>query len=62
MKEFDDTSIEELPGNEARLMALEVLITQMMTQIRSMEAQIAELDATGTARRLQMVTEDPEWY
>ena len=42
---------------------LEILMKESNKErIRELEAKVEDLHATDSARRLNMATEDPEWY
>tara|TARA_B100000029_G_scaffold445764_1_gene466452 strand:+ start:419 stop:571 length:153 start_codon:yes stop_codon:yes gene_type:complete len=37
-------------------------LVKLLVRIRKLEAKVEDLHATDSARRLNMATEDPEWY
>jgi len=69
MKEFDDTVPPPEPNNECidsysrkRVAELSSRLRDLEALIRELQAAIEDLHATDSARRLNQVNEDPEWY
>jgi hypothetical protein len=45
-----------------RILDLEDALYQAQNRIMELEAQVEDLHATDSARRVNLTTEDPEWY
>lgn len=62
MKEFDDTDHSSPPENECIDSYSRKRIAELSARIRELEALVEDLHATDSARRVNLATEDPEWY
>jgi hypothetical protein len=62
MKEFDDTNPSPDPNNECIDSWTRGQIGKLIMRIRELEAKVDDLHATDSARRMNQVNEDPEWY
>ena len=62
MKEFDDTDPSPDPNNECIDSWSRQKLVELLVRIRELEALVEDLHATDSARRLNMATNDPEWY
>lgn len=62
MKEFDDTDPSPDPNNDCIDSWSRQKLVELLVRIRELEALVEDLHATDSARRLNMATNDPEWY
>jgi hypothetical protein len=54
------TALEEFSEKTRSLMFISKFT--LRERIRELEAKVVELESTDATRRLNMTTEDPEWY
>lgn len=56
------TTEEKLADLNALVLSYHKYCEGLQLRIRDLEAQVADLQATDSARRLNRATLDPEWY
>jgi predicted RecB family endonuclease len=62
-KKTQEERITKLEENLERTKQCLFLVKFTLSErIRELEAKVEDLHATDSARRLNMATEDPEWY